>query len=157
MGLDSGYVAIAEADSTRNLSSLLDRLNSEHALPKVILFPLNPKMYQESMALLGCFQGESKGKMQLGAAWWFNDNEPGIRKQLATFAENGHLGTFLGMLTDSRSFISYPRHQYFRRILCDYLGTMMEEGKMSNDLEEVETVVRDICYNNALAYFGLED
>ncbi len=157
LGLDTGFDSLAEDNSTKNLSRLMDRLNDEGHLPPMILFNLNPKMNLEFISLAGCFQDSSlKGKIQYGPAWWFLDNKPGMEKHLSDLASCGHLGAFVGMLTDSRSFLSYPRHHYFRRILCNYLGTMIENGQMTSDLELVGKVVEDISFNNAWAYFGLK-
>lgn len=156
LGLDTGYDSIAEDNSIKNLSSLFDKLNDENALPKTIVFNLNPKMNAEIVTLNGCFQsGEAKGKMQYGPAWWFLDNKVGMEKHLQDLTATGHIGAFIGMLTDSRSFLSYPRHHYFRRILCNYFGTMIENGEMTSDLNFVGKVVEDICYNNAVNYFGV--
>lgn len=153
-GLDAGYDSIAEDDSINNLSKLMDKLNSEHNLPPMIIFNLNPKMNEEIVTLIACFQDSSfRGKIQYGPAWWFLDNKHGIKKQLKDLSLNGHLGSFIGMLTDSRSFLSFQRHHYFRRILCSYLGKMMEDGEMTQDVEFVGNVVRDICYYNAYNYF----
>ena len=154
LGLDTGYDSIAEDNSIYNLSRLMDRLNNEDSLPPMIIFNLNPKMNSEIMTLIGCFQDSSlKGKIQYGAAWWFLDNKAGMEKHLQDMTATGHLDSFIGMLTDSRSFLSYPRHQYFRRILCNYLGTMMENGEMTNDREIVGEVIKNICYKNAFDYF----
>lgn len=156
LGLDTGYDSIAEDDSIKNMSRLFDRLNNESALPKTIVFNLNPKMNTEIMTLIGSFQGsEAKGKLQYGPAWWFLDNKVGIYKHLEDLTATGHIGAFIGMLTDSRSFLSYPRHHYFRRILCSYLGELVENGEMTEDVEFVGNVVKDICYNNAVRYFGV--
>ena len=156
LGLDTGYDSIAEDNSIQNTSRLFDRLNSENALPKTIVFNLNPKMNAEIMTLIGCFQDSStKGKMQYGPAWWFLDNKVGMQKHLEDLTATGHIGAFVGMLTDSRSFLSYPRHHYFRRILCDYLGSLMERGEITQDMALVGKVVQDVCYNNAVAYFGV--
>lgn len=156
LGLDTGYDSIAEDNSIKNLSRLFDKLNDENALPKAIVFNLNPKMNAEIVTLNGCFQsGEAKGKMQYGPAWWFLDNKVGMEKHLQDLTATGHIGAFIGMLTDSRSFLSYPRHHYFRRILCNYFGTMIENGEMTSDLNFVGKVVEDICYNNAVNYFGV--
>lgn len=156
LGLDTGFDSISEKNSTSALSRLLDRLNSEGALPKLILFNLNPKMNTELMTLLGCFQSsKAKGAIQYGAAWWFLDNKVGMEKHLEDLTATGHIGAFVGMLTDSRSFLSYPRHHYFRRILCNYLGTLIENGEMTTDMSIISGVVKDICYNNAIKYFGL--
>lgn len=155
LGLDSGFDSVSDENSTGNLSRLFDRLQSENALPKIILFNLNPKLNVEFATLIGCFQDSSAfGKIQYGAAWWFLDNKAGIEKQLADLSALSHLGTFVGMLTDSRSFLSYPRHQYFRRILCNYLGTLMENGEITADEALVGETVRNICFTNALKYFS---
>ncbi len=154
LGADTGYDSIAEDNSINNLSRLFDRLESENALPRTIVFNLNPKMNAEIMTLIGCFQSdEAKGKIQYGPAWWFLDNKVGMEKHLQDLTATGHIASFVGMLTDSRSLLSYPRHHYFRRILCNYLGTMMENGEMTGDTELVGEVVKNICYNNAIAYF----
>ena len=154
LGLDSGYDSIAEENSIYNLSRLMDRLNNEDSLPPMIIFNLNPKMNNEIMTLIGCFQDSSmKGKIQYGAAWWFLDNKVGIEKHLQDLTATGHIDSFIGMLTDSRSFLSYPRHQYFRRILCNYLATMMDSGEMTKDQEIVGEVIKNICYQNAVNYF----
>lgn len=157
LGLDSGYDSISEDNSIKQTSRLFDRLNSENSLPCVILFNLNPKMNTEIMTLIGCFQSdEAKGKMQYGPAWWFLDNKVGMERHLQDLTATGHLGAFVGMLTDSRSFLSYPRHHYFRRILCNYLGGLMENGEITSDFETVGNVVRDVSYRNAVAYFKMK-
>lgn len=157
LGLDTGFDSISDENSIKNLSCLLDRLNAEGALPKLLLFNLNPKMNLEIMTLIGCFQDSSaKGKLQYGPAWWFLDNKVGMEKHLEDLTATGHIATFVGMLTDSRSLLSYPRHHYFRRLLCSYFGNMMDNGLMTNDYELVGSVIKDICYNNAAAYFGLK-
>ena len=157
LGLDTGYDSIAEDNSIRLMSKLFDRLNNENSLPKTIIFNLNPKMNTEIMTLLGCFQDSSaKGKIQYGPAWWFLDNKVGMEKHLEDLTATGHIATFVGMLTDSRSLLSYPRHHYFRRILCNYLGTMMENSQMTQDIELVGKVVQDISYNNSIKYFDMK-
>ena len=154
LGLDSGFDSIAEDNSVNNLSHLMDRLNSEDSLPPMIIFNLNPKMNAETMTLIGCFQDSSiKGKIQFGAAWWFLDNKVGIEKHLQDLTATGHIDSFIGMLTDSRSFLSYPRHQYFRRLLCNYFANMMNNGEMTNDKELVGEVIKNICFKNAKDYF----
>ena len=156
LGLDTGYDSIAEDNSIKNMSRLFDRLNDENALPKTIVFNLNPKMNTEIMTLIGSFQSsEAKGKMQYGPAWWFLDNKVGMEKHLDDLTATGHIGAFVGMLTDSRSLLSYPRHHYFRRILCNYFGNMMEKGEMTQDEKLVGEVIKDICYRNAIAYLGV--
>ena len=157
LGLDTGYDSIAEDNSIQNMSKLFDRLNMENLLPKTIVFNLNPKMNAEIMTLIGCFQSdEAKGKMQYGPAWWFLDNKVGMEKHLDDLTATGHIGAFVGMLTDSRSLLSYPRHHYFRRILCNYFGGMMERGEMTQDENFVGEVVKDICYRNAIAYLNVK-
>ena len=157
LGLDTGYDSIAEDNSIANMSRLFDRLNNEGALPKTIVFNLNPKMNTEIMTLIGSFQdGNTKGKMQFGPAWWFLDNKVGMENHLRDLTATGHIAAFVGMLTDSRSFLSYPRHHYFRRILCDYFGEMMEKGEMTSDIEFVGNVVKDICINNVVEYLGVK-
>ena len=157
LGLDTGYDSIAEDNSIKNMSRLFDRLNDENALPKTIVFNLNPKMNTEIMTLIGSFQSdEAKGKMQYGPAWWFLDNKVGMEKHLDDLTATGHIGAFVGMLTDSRSLLSYPRHHYFRRILCNYFGGMMERGEMTQDEKLVGEVIKDICYRNAIAYLNVK-
>ena len=157
LGLDTGYDSISDENSIKPMSRLFDKLNVEGSLPKTIIFNLNPKMNSEIMTLLGCFQDSSaKGKIQYGPAWWFLDNKVGMEKHLVDMTATGHIGTFIGMLTDSRSLLSYPRHHYFRRILCNYLGTLMENGEMTTDIERVGKVVEDISYNNSVNYFAVE-
>ena len=156
LGLDTGYDSISDDNSIKNTSRLFDRLNSENSLPKTILFNLNPKMNCEIMTLLGCFQSdEARGKIQYGPAWWFLDNKVGMERHLEDLTATGHIGSFVGMLTDSRSLLSYPRHHYFRRILCSYFGGMIERGEMTSDLNLVGKVVKDICYNNSIEYLGM--
>ena len=156
LGLDTGFDSIAEDNSIKYMSRLFDKLNMEGALPKTIVFNLNPKMNSEIMTLIGCFQsGEAKGKLQYGPAWWFLDNKVGMERHLDDLTATGHIGAFVGMLTDSRSFLSYPRHHYFRRILCNYFGGMMERGEMTSDIEFVGKVVEDICYNNSIKYLNM--
>ncbi len=156
LGLDTGFDSISDTNSISKLSRLMDKLNSENSLPKLIIFNLNPKMNAEIMTLIGCFQSsEAKGKIQYGPAWWFLDNKIGMEKHLEDLTATGHIGAFVGMLTDSRSLLSYPRHHYFRRILCNYLGTLIENGEMTSNLDFVGNVIKDICFNNSAKYFNL--
>jgi glucuronate isomerase len=156
LGLDAGFDSISDANSITLMSRLFDRLNSENCLPKTIVFNLNPKMNAEIMSLIGCFQSsQARGKMQYGPAWWFLDNKVGMEQHLRDLTATGHLAVFVGMLTDSRSLLSYPRHHYFRRILCNYLGDMIEKGEMTSDMKKVGQVVEDICYNNSAKYFNM--
>lgn len=157
LGLDTGFDSISDTNSITLTSRLFDKLNSEGLLPKTIVFNLNPKMNTEIMTLIGAFQSdEARGKMQYGPAWWFLDNKVGMEQHLRDLTATGHIAVFVGMLTDSRSLLSYPRHHYFRRILCNYLGNMMEKGEMTGSLEYVGKVVENICYNNSVDYFGME-
>ena len=158
LGPDTGFDSISAENSISLLSRLFDRLELENSLPKTIVFNLNQKMNSEIMALIGSFQDSTaRGKLQYGPAWWFLDNKVGMEKHLEDLTATGHIAVFVGMLTDSRSLLSYPRHHYFRRILCNYLGTMIEKGEMTADLALVGKVVRDISYNNSIRYFGLAD
>ena len=157
LGPDTGFDSISDENSIKTMSRLFDRLDSEGCLPKTIVFNLNRKMNTEIMTLIGSFQSdEARGKLQYGPAWWFLDNKVGMEKHLEDLTATGHIATFVGMLTDSRSLLSYPRHHYFRRILCNYLGGMMERGEMTQDEKLVGKVVQDICYNNAMKYLGME-
>lgn len=158
IGADTGYDSMAGDDTIENLSRLFDRLEREKSLPKTVVFNLNPKMNAEIMTLIGCFQSdEARGKIQYGPAWWFLDNKAGMEKHLIDLTATGHIATFVGMLTDSRSLVSYPRHHYFRRILCNFFGEMMERGEMTADIEFAGSVVKDVCYNNAVRYFDCKD
>lgn len=157
LGLDTGFDSIAEDNSIKYMSRLFDRLNNENLLPKTIVFNLNPKMNTEIMTLIGSFQSdEARGKMQYGPAWWFLDNKVGMEKHLDDLTATGHIGAFVGMLTDSRSLLSYPRHHYFRRILCNFFGGMMERGEMTQDINLVGEVIKDICYRNSIAYLNMK-
>lgn len=154
LGPDTGYDTIYSGADLLELTLFLDALDRDNQLPKTILYSLDPKDNTALSALIGCFQqGEGPGKIQHGAAWWFNDNRYGILEQLKTVASQGLLGNFIGMLTDSRSFLSYTRHEYFRRILCDYLGTLAENGEYPCDLAQLKKLVYGICYQNAMEYF----
>lgn len=157
LGLDTGYDSISQDNSIKYMSRLFDRLNLEGSLPKTIVFNLNPKMNSEIMTLIGCFQSdEARGKLQFGPAWWFLDNKVGMERHLDDLTATGHIGAFVGMLTDSRSFLSYPRHHYFRRILCEYLGGLMEKGEITRDFNIVGKVVQDVSYNNSIKYLKVE-
>jgi glucuronate isomerase len=156
LGPDTGYDAIGDGVRAAPLAAFLDALESESLLPKTILYSLNPNDYEILASVMGCFQdGSVPGKMQLGSAWWFNDHAPGMTRQLEALASLGLLPRFVGMLTDSRSFLSFPRHEYFRRILCRLVGSWVEEGQAPADLELLGGLVRDVSYLNARSYFGL--
>jgi len=155
-GPDVGFDSIADRPIAHSLSRLMDLQDSQGQLPKTILYTLNPAANAAIGTMLGNFQqGGVKGKIQMGSAWWFLDQRDGMEEQLRTLSTLGVLGTFVGMLTDSRSFISYPRHEYFRRILCNLIGQWVENGEYPNDLEFLKGLVRDISYNNAKEYFGI--
>ena len=152
-GADAGGDAIGNYNCIMPVSRLLNALDVEDTLPKTILYSLNPIDNTAIDALIGCFQGGIRGKLQHGSAWWFNDNISGMKEHLTGLANNSALGCFVGMLTDSRSFLSYARHDYFRRILCDFVGEKLENGEYP-DIEIAGKIVADICYGNANAYFG---
>ena len=155
LGPDTGYDAIGCADSAVGLAKLFDKLENADALPRCILYSLNPRDMEMLATVMGSFQkGPDRGKIQLGAAWWFLDQKDGMRKQIEVLSTLGCLGNFVGMLTDSRSFLSYTRHEYFRRLLCQKLGEEVEKGEIPNDLKWLGGIVEDISYNNAKAYFG---
>ncbi len=156
LGPDTGYDAIHDLPCAADGHKFLDRLNTEGKLAKTILYCLNPKDNEVLAAMAYTFNdGSFPGKMQFGAAWWFLDQEDGMRKQLNALSSLGLLSRFVGMLTDSRSFISYPRHEYFRRILCDVLGSDVESGRLpESELPFIHQMVKDISYRNAKSYFG---
>ncbi|HIU32350.1 MAG TPA: glucuronate isomerase [Candidatus Caccousia avistercoris] len=154
LGPDTGYDCIRTADNSLGAAALLDALEQEGRLPKTILYSLNPNDNAMLDALANSFQGAGvRGKVQHGAAWWFNDTKRGMEAQLTSLAESSLLGNFVGMLTDSRSFLSYARHEYFRRILCNLLGDWAERGELPRDMELLKTIVRDVCCENARRYF----
>ena len=154
LGPDTGFDSIDDKEQAQGLSRLLDALDRENALPKTILFTLNPKDNQVFGAMLGNFQSaEAFGKIQFGSGWWFNDNINGMRAQMRALANLGVLGTFVGMVTDSRSFLSYPRHEYFRRIFCNLIGGWVERGLYPYDEAALKTIIEGICYENAKRYF----
>ena len=156
LGADKGFDCIGPDNGSRKLASLLDRLNTEDGLPKTVIYSLDASDNSFIDTLIGSFQGtEIAGKLQHGSAWWFNDNKQGMRDQLISLANLSLLGNFVGMLTDSRSFLSYARHEYFRRILCALIGEWVENGEYPDDEDTLEGLVRDICYDNAAKYFGL--
>ncbi|MBQ8546745.1 MAG: glucuronate isomerase [Clostridia bacterium] len=155
LGPDTGYDSIAETNLGENLAKLLDTLEMDDSLPKTILYSLNPKDNYVLATLMGCFQGtEARGKIQLGSGWWFNDQKDGMEEQLKALGNLGVLGSFVGMLTDSRSFVSYTRHDYFRRILCNLIGDWVEKGLYPNDKAMLEKIIRGISYENAKKYFN---
>lgn len=158
LGPDTGFDVIGPDNGIQKLCKLLDNLNREDKLPKTVLYSLDSRDNSALATVLGAFQSpEVRGKMQHGSAWWFNDNKTGMQEQLINLANLSILGNFIGMLTDSRSFLSYTRHEYFRRILCDLLGGWIENGEYPADYDFVGSIVQDICYNNAKRYFALEE
>jgi glucuronate isomerase len=157
LGPDSGYDTIGDFDLAKPLARFLDNLDRHGRLAKTILYVLNPRDNDLIAAMCGNFQdGSVAGKLQFGSAWWFNDQKDGIERQLDALSNLGLLSRFVGMLTDSRSFLSYPRHEYFRRVLCNLLGTDIQNGELPDDFDLVGAVVQDICYRNAAIYFGIE-
>jgi glucuronate isomerase len=155
LGADAGVDSIADGAIARPLSRYLDRLDSLDRLPKVILYNLNPRDNELMATMIGNFQdGSIPGKLQYGSAWWFLDQWDGMTKQIEALSQLGLLSRFVGMLTDSRSFVSYVRHEYFRRLLCDLLGRDMADGRIPRDFRLVGGMVEDISYRNAKGYFG---
>ena len=157
LGPDTGFDSMDEPATARPMAQFLSRLDSEDRLTRTIIYNLNPQANAMVATMIGNFQdGSVPGKMQWGAAWWFLDQKHGIEDQLNQLSMQGLLSRFVGMLTDSRSFLSYPRHEYFRRILCNLIGTDVENGEMpASEMPRIEQMVEDICYNNAKQYFKL--
>jgi glucuronate isomerase len=166
IGPDTGYDAVHDREQSANLAALLDRMESAgagSALPKTVLYTLNPKDYYPLATIMGGFQDNygkaenrqgTRGKIQLGSAWWFCDHRDGMEEQMRVLANVGVLPAFVGMLTDSRSFLSYPRHEYFRRILCNLIGNWVENGEYPPDSDKLLEIVRNISFGNAKEYFG---
>ena len=155
LGADTGWDSIGDFSQAKQLSKFLDRLDSTNQLTKTILYNLNPADNQLMAAMIGNFNdGSVAGKIQYGSSWWFLDQKQGMTEQINALSNLGLLSRFIGMLTDSRSFMSYPRHEYFRRILCNIFGEEIENGELPNDLAWTGKVIQDICYNNAKEYFG---
>ena len=156
LGPDTGFDSIGDFETARPLSKYLDQLERDNMLPKTILYNLNPGDNELLATMIGNFQGGGiPGKMQFGSGWWFLDQKDGMEKQMEALSNMGLLSRFVGMLTDSRSFLSYPRHEYFRRILCNILGNDVENGLLPNDMPLLGRMVEDICFNNAKAYFSI--
>lgn len=156
LGADAGFDSVNDEQISVPLSRLLDSLEVEDSLPKTILYNLNPKDNYVLGTMLGNFQGsEAPGKIQFGSGWWFLDNKDGMVNQMTALANLGLLGRFIGMLTDSRSFLSYPRHEYFRRIMCNLIGEWVENGEYPKDMETLAEIVKGISYNNAREYLGI--
>jgi len=157
LGPDTGYDSMGDRSYAEPLAQLLNALHSEGNLPRTILYNVNPRDTEMLASMLGCFEdGSVPGKMQLGAAWWFLDQKDGIERQLEAISQMGSLRRFVGMVADSRSFLSFSRHEYFRRILCNVLGADMAAGLLPRDFELVGALVEDVCFRNAASYFGFE-
>lgn len=155
LGPDTGFDCINSFSSSAELADFLNALNITDQLPKTILYSLNPTDNAAIGTVIGCFQDSSSvGKVQQGSAWWFNDHKTGMTEQMTSLANLSLLANFVGMLTDSRSFLSYTRHEYFRRILCNLIGTWVENGEYPNDIEFLGKMVQDISYYNTKNYFG---
>ena len=154
LGADSGFDSIGDRAYAEQLSHLLDAMDRQNQLPKIILYCLNPRDNEMIGSMIGNFQtGGVAGKIQFGSGWWFNDQKDGMERQLQQLSQLGLLSQFIGMLTDSRSFLSYTRHEYFRRILCEMIGGWVEKGEAPNDISLLGKMIADICFNNAKNYF----
>ena len=156
LGPDTGFDSADDRDLAKPLRFILNELDKTDELPKCIVYSINEKDYTTLSTLIPCYQGGMRGKVQFGAAWWFNDNYEGIQNQLAFLASRGILANFVGMLTDSRSFMSYPRHDYFRRELCSVIAKYVEDGRYPNDEKALKEIVSDICFYNAKRFFDRE-
>jgi len=157
LGPDTGFDSIGDFELGRPLVKFLDRLDSQNKLAKTILYNLNPRDNELLGTIIGCYQdGSVAGKMQLGSGWWFLDQKDGMEKQMTALSNLGLLSRFIGMLTDSRSFLSYPRHEYFRRILCNILGNDVKNGLIPNDIKLLGQMVENISFNNAKNYFNMK-
>src|SRR3984893_12930513 len=156
LGADAGYDAIGDFPQGEHLAAYLDLLSQENALPQMIIYNVNPRDTFQIATMIGSFQdAATPGKIQYGSAWWFLDQKEGITAQLASLSNTGLLSRFIGMVTDSRSFMSYPRHEYFRRILCDLIGQEVERGELPNDDGLLGRLIQDICHRNAKQYLQL--
>lgn len=157
LGPDTGYDCINTFGSSAEMAAFLNALNETDELPKTIIYSLNPGDNAAIGTVLGCFQDSTAvGKIQQGSAWWFNDHKTGMTEQMTSLANLSLLGNFIGMLTDSRSFLSYTRHEYFRRIMCELFGNWVETGEYPADMKVLGKMVQDISYNNAVRYFGFD-
>ena len=155
LGPDTGFDATEDQPFAKKLSRILNALDEGDNLPKTVLYCLNPRDNEVLATIINCFQQSGvPGKMQFGSAWWFNDQKDGMSRQMEALMQVGLISKFVGMLTDSRSFLSYTRHEYFRRILCNKLGNLIENGEYPYEVEFVGEIVKDVCYNNAVKYFS---
>jgi glucuronate isomerase len=156
LGKDTGYDSIGDWPQAGALTAYMDRLDQANRLPKMILYNVNPSDNYAFASVINSFQSsEIPGKIQFGTGWWFLDQKEGIEWQINALSNCGLLSRFVGMVTDSRSFMSYPRHEYFRRVLCNMLGAEMEAGELPDDEDLVGSMIENICYSNAVAYFQL--
>jgi len=156
LGPDTGYDSIGDFEIGRPLAGFFNVLATENKLAKTIVYNLNPRDNELLATMIGNYQdGSIPGKMQFGSSWWFNDQKDGMERQINALSNMGLLSRFVGMLTDSRSFLSYPRHEYFRRILCNLFGNDVENGELPGDIELIGNTIADICFQNASKYFGL--
>ncbi|MCD8082564.1 MAG: glucuronate isomerase, partial [Clostridiales bacterium] len=157
IGADTGFDCIDNHTPAAQTADFLNALSVTDEIPRTILYSLNPNDDAVIGTIIGCFQDTTAaGKLQHGSAWWFNDHKVGMTNQMTSLANLGCLGNFIGMLTDSRSFLSYTRHEYFRRIMCSLIGGWVENGEYPNDQKALEKIVKGICYNNAVRYFGFD-
>ncbi len=157
LGPDTGFDSIMDAQIARPLARFLDKLDTDNKLAKTIIYNLNPADNELMATMIGNFQdGSVPGKLQYGSAWWFLDNKDGMESQMRVLSNMGLLSRFVGMVTDSRSFLSYPRHEYFRRVLCNLIGQGVQNGELPNDTKWLGRAVQDICYNNARNYFPMQ-
>ncbi len=155
LGADTGFDCINNYAPSAQMADFLNALSATNEIPKTIIYSLNPNDNASIGTILGCFQAAgANGRIQQGSAWWFNDHKAGMTEQMTSLANLGCLGNFIGMLTDSRSFVSYTRHEYFRRILCDLIGGWVEQGEYPEDWDMLERIIKGICYNNAVRFFG---
>ena len=155
IGPDTGFDSIGDWSVARPMARLFDRLEMADVLPRTIIYTLNPRDNEMVGSMIGNFQrGPEAGRMQFGSGWWFNDQKDGMARQIEALSQLGLLSRFVGMLTDSRSFLSYTRHEYFRRVLCNIFGSDMAAGRIPNDIAWTGEVIKDICYRNAVRYFG---
>jgi len=157
LGPDAGFDSIGDWNAAAPMARLFDRLEQADALPRTVIYTLNPRDNEMIATMIGNFQrGPVAGRMQFGSGWWFNDRRDGMLRQMEALSQLGLLSRFVGMLTDSRSFLSYTRHEYFRRILCNLLGRDITEGRIPDDIPWTGEIVKDICFRNAVRYFGFE-
>ena len=156
VGPDTGFDCINNYAPSAQMADFLNALSATDEIPKTIIYSLNPNDNASIGTILGCFQSKFPGKIQQGSAWWFNDHKTGMTEQMTSLANLGCLGNFIGMLTDSRSFLSYTRHEYFRRILCELIGGWVENGEYPDDQEALKEIIEGISYNNTVKYFNFE-